>query len=86
MEIEYSQHPPNVLELRAVKKALNILRPVLLETALKIILGNVSAVSYVRKPGGTSSVKLLEVKPIMNWAHNNLLDITAVHIEGVKNY
>ncbi|KAE8602875.1 hypothetical protein XENTR_v10014161 [Xenopus tropicalis] len=84
---DLSHLPSNVLELRAIREALEVLRPVLSGTSVKIRSDNMSAVSYIRKQGGTGSSRLMrEVSPIMNWAQSNLLEITAVHIPGDKNY
>ncbi|KAE8585826.1 hypothetical protein XENTR_v10021466 [Xenopus tropicalis] len=91
---DLSHLPSNVLELRAIREALEVLRPVLSGTSVKIRSDNMSAVSYIRKQGGTGSSRLMrEVSPIMNWAQSIFQWITSLwglpHIDlmaSEKNY
>lgn len=50
-------------------------------------MDNTAAVAFVRHQGGTQSPALLaEVTPIMNWAQQNLMNLSAVYIPAPQNY
>ncbi|XP_041446855.1 uncharacterized protein LOC121403130 [Xenopus laevis] len=76
----------NVLELRAVFQALQAFAPDIKGMAVKVKGDNSSAVSYIRKQGGTKSLLLWKaVCPILSWAEQNLENLTAVHVPGILN-
>ncbi|XP_041419427.1 uncharacterized protein LOC121393829 isoform X1 [Xenopus laevis] len=78
--------PANVLELRAVWKAIQQCGRKLKGAALLVKTDNMAAVSYIRKQGGTHSQSLIrELYPIMTWAESNLQDISAIHLPGKQN-
>ena len=76
----------NILELRAAFRALQAFHHLTVGTSVLLRLDNTTAVSYIKRQGGTRSHSLLkEVEPIMIWAQKHLSNVTAVYLPGSQN-
>ncbi|XP_041446270.1 uncharacterized protein LOC121403038 [Xenopus laevis] len=81
-----SRLPINILELRAVKLALSQWSHLLRLQSVRIQSDNVTTVAYINRQGGTRSQKALaEAREILQWAEQNSVRLSAIHIPGVAN-
>lgn len=77
----------NIIELRAAFQALKAFQDQIRGASVTIQMDNKAAVAYIHHQGGTQNQALLtEVSPIMNWAQQNLTNLTAVYIPAPQNY
>lgn len=76
----------NRLELRVTYQVLLAFAQVIGGGSGLLKMDVVTAVAYIKKQGGMQSLSLLEeVEPIISWAQENLLRLSAVYIPGHVN-
>ena len=76
----------NLLELRAIWLGLQQFQTVLQGKTVAIILGNTTALSYLKKQGGTRSSSLnLEAQHILDWVERNNISIATQFVKGQSN-
>ena len=76
----------NVLELRAVHRALQLFLPFLGGRHVLVRSDNVSAVSHINHQGGTRSARLLQAsRDLLLWAAPRLASLRAMYLPGVQN-
>ncbi|XP_071989492.1 uncharacterized protein [Engystomops pustulosus] len=81
-----SRKPSNYRELRAVWEALRLNTSLLKNQHVHILSDNTTAVSYLRRQGGTRSTTLSSLtRTIFSWAEGNILCISATHLRGTLN-
>ncbi|XP_073430315.1 sex comb on midleg-like protein 2 isoform X4 [Dendrobates tinctorius] len=79
--------PINILEIRAIRLALQHFQCFLRHRPVRIQTDNATAVAYVNHQGGTrSQAAMREVGLVLRWAEKNRVVISAVHIPGVENW
>ncbi|XP_062372037.1 uncharacterized protein LOC134059609 [Sardina pilchardus] len=82
---ERSQHI-NVLELRAVHRALQAFLPLLGGRHVLVRSDNVSTVSHINHQGGTRSAQLLQASwDLLLWAAPRLASLRAMYLPGDRN-
>ena len=76
----------NVLELRAIYYALKEMEEVVKGKKVAIFSDNTTALSYIRRQGGTKSWKLFRlVEELILWAEEKEITLIPKFIEGKKN-
>ena len=84
-EIESREHI-NVLELRAIFYALKALEESVKGKKIAVFSDNTTALSYIRKQGGTKSWRLFRlVEELILWAEEKEITLIPKFIEGKKN-
>jgi hypothetical protein len=76
----------NVLETRAILRALKSFQPVLQGKSVLVSTDNSTTLSYINKQGGTKSFQMLEAtSELLIWCHTNAILLQANHIKGSLN-
>lgn len=76
----------NVLELRAVRLALQRFLPYLEGRHILVRLDNTTVVAYINHQGELRSHRLHEMtRELLVWAHAHLTSVRAAHVPGVLN-
>ena len=76
----------NILELRAVRLALQVFLGRVEGRQILVSSDNTSVVAYINHQGGTRSATLLqEVSDLLLWCHSNRIQLRARHIPGRLN-
>lgn len=85
-EEKANRHSINLLELRAVKLALQRFHPTLRRNRVLVKSDNMTMVAYLNSQGGTRTPALpAEAMEIMRWAEQFLLSFRVIHIEEDLN-
>jgi hypothetical protein len=83
---EEAQNSSNWRELKAIELALRTLAPELRETSLLIQTDNTTAMSNVRRQGGSTTISLLQTaKAIWKIALENKIRLVASYLPGILN-
>ena len=76
----------NVLELEAVLKAVRGFLPVLRHKVVRLMCDNATAVSYIKKEGGTKSFRLMRLTiRLLRYCDQKDIHLQPVHLPGVRN-
>ena len=76
----------NVLELEAVLKAVQGFLPHLRRRVVRLMCDNATAVSYIKKEGGTRSFRLTRLTiRLLKWCDAKGIVLLPVHLPGVRN-
>jgi hypothetical protein len=76
----------SLLELRAVRLALQALQHVVCQKAVRVLSDNVAAVAYIRNQGGTRSISLFkEVWDLLRWTADQEVVLIPFYLPGHLN-
>ena len=76
----------NILELRAVRLAMVRLEPFLVSCVVAVLMDNTTALSYIRKQGGTVSKSLFQEARLLHlWAEERSILIKTCFVPGERN-
>ncbi|MCP3680799.1 MAG: hypothetical protein GY782_11310 [Gammaproteobacteria bacterium] len=76
----------NFLELRAIRLTLELMTTELRNRHVLVECDNTTAVSYVKRQGGTRSWRLYQESLLLHqWAFKHTVQLTAVHRRGINN-
>lgn len=82
----WTSHSSNAKALRAVMEAMLSFSPTIKGRHVKIFSDNTTAVSYIKKLGGTRTASLMSIaEEILIWAEKNLASLVAVYLKGEQN-
>ncbi|XP_041435826.1 uncharacterized protein LOC121399363 [Xenopus laevis] len=82
-----TQLPINILELRAVRRALSYWQQIMKGIAIRVQSDNATTVAYLNHQGGTRSRQALqEVSQILSWAEKHNATLSAIYIPGLENW
>ena len=76
----------NVLELEAILKAVRGFLPQLRHKVVRVMCDNATAISYIKKEGGTKSFRLVRLTiRLLRFCDNKDIHLVPVHLPGVRN-